>query len=262
MDKTKFAGKMNREARRLLTFQRPDGGWYELDSGPGPSAVYTTGQLVWTLLEIGWARDDPAIKKALDYLLAQQQDFGGWFQTTTHENFRTPMRETRYAVMALAKAFPRPGGPLAGWHNRDDGPARLPRTDSLIHTLDDLENLWDVPAAERGRYARTIAPLLSHSEPLVRATAAACLGGLRQCDSVAQLVDCLDDDSKIVWRAAAWALRRLGNAGIGVDEITTALKSTNPRMRRGATRIFAYQFYGMDTHPELAESLDRAGRRS
>ena len=35
----------------------------------------------------------------------------GWFQTTTHENFRTPMRETRYAVMALAEAFPRPGSP-------------------------------------------------------------------------------------------------------------------------------------------------------
>ena len=67
----------------------------------------------------------------LRYLLSQQQDFGGWFQTTTHENFRTPMRETRYAVMALAEAFPGRMRPRRGWGNRDDGPARLPRIDSL-----------------------------------------------------------------------------------------------------------------------------------
>ena len=68
--------------------------------------MYTTGQLVDTLLEIGLPRDHPAIARALRYLLSQQQDFGGWFQTTTHENFRTPMRETRYAVMALAPGLP------------------------------------------------------------------------------------------------------------------------------------------------------------
>ncbi len=66
------------------------------------------------------------------------------------------MRETRYAVMALAEAFPRPEAPRRGWANRDDGPARLPRTDSLVHTLDDLENLWDVPEPDRARFAQAI----------------------------------------------------------------------------------------------------------
>src|SRR5208282_2016547 len=141
------ANKIKRETGGLLALQNPDGGWHETDAQPGPSAVYTTGQLVVTLLEIGLPRDDPAVARALRYLLAEQQDFGGWFQTTTHENFRTPMRETRYAVMALARAYPRDGAPLKSWGNRDEGPARLPRTDSLVHTLDDLENLWDVPQA-------------------------------------------------------------------------------------------------------------------
>ena len=216
IDKKKHANKIKRETGALLALQNADGGWHEVDTGPGPSAVYTTGQLVWTLLRIGLPRDHPALAKALRYLLAQQQDFGGWFQTTTHENFRTPMRETRYAVMALAEAFPRRGAPRRGWANRDDGPARLPRTDSLVHTLDDLENLWDVPEADRARFARAIRPLLDHAEPLVRAAAAACLGRLGQAESAAPLVARLDDPSKIVWRAAAWALRRLGNQGLGV----------------------------------------------
>ncbi|MGA2705659.1 MAG: HEAT repeat domain-containing protein [Isosphaeraceae bacterium] len=255
IDRNQFANKIKRETGALLALQNPDGGWHETDSQPGPSAVYTTGQLVDTLLEIGLPRDDPAVARALRYLLAEQQDFGGWFQTTTHENFRTPMRETRYAVMALARAYPRDGAPLNSWGNRDEGPARLPRTDSLVHTLDDLENLWDVPPGDQPRFAGEIVRLLADPEPLVRAAAAACLGRLGRPEATSPLVRSLGDPSKIVWRSAAWALRRLGNQGIGMDAIKKALDDPDPRVRRGATRIFAYQFPGMDTRLDLAERL-------
>src|SRR5262249_2303811 len=154
----------------------------------------------------------------------------GWFQMTTHENFRTPMRETRYAVMALARAFPQPGAPLSSWGNRDEKPARLPRTDSIVNTLDDLENLWDVPPAERSRYAREIARRLEHPEPLVRGAAAAFLGRLGCAEALPGLVSRLGDASKIVWRAAAWALRRLGNQGMGVEAILSALNDPDPRI--------------------------------
>ena len=79
--------------------------------------------------------------------------------------------------------------------------------------------------------------------------------GLVRRDSARALVGRLADPSKIVWRAAAWALRRLGNQGLGCDTIAAALKDPNPATRRGATRIFAYQFHGMDTRIEFAESL-------
>jgi HEAT repeat protein len=255
LDKTLFASKIKRETGALVSLQNADGGWHESDSGPGPSAVYTTGQLTWTLMELGLPRDDPAIDRALRYLLAQQQEFGGWFQATTHENFRTPMRETRYAVMALAEAFPRTGSARVGWGNRDERPARLPRTDSLVPLLDDLENIWEVPEADEPAFVRAILPVLAHPEPLVRAAAAACLGRIGKAESAAPLAKLLGDPSKIVWRAAAWSLRRLGNQGYGVDLIKGSLASSDPRIRRGATRIFAYQFFGMDTRPDLAERL-------
>jgi len=255
IDKGHFAARIKAEADALLALQNPDGGWHELDRKAGPSAVYTTGQLTWTLLKLGFGRDDPRIGRALTYLLAQQQPFGGWFQATTHENFRTPMRETRYAVEALAEAYPRPGAPLKSWGNRDGKPARLPRPGPLLATLDDLDNLWDVPEADRPAFARAILPFLDDPEPLVRARASACLGRLGDPAAVEGLVARLADPSKIVWRAAAWSLRRLGNRGIGVEAIKAALDSPDPATRRGAARVFAYQFPGMDGRVDLADRL-------
>ena len=159
IDRDHFKGRILAEADALLKLQNPDGGWHEVDRKPGPSAVYTTGQLTWTLLKVGFKSDDPRIARALAYLLAQQQPFGGWFQTTTHENFRTPMRETRFAIEALAEGFPRKEAIRNGWGNRDGQAARVPREGSIVVLLDDLENLWDVPEADRPEFARAIIPL-------------------------------------------------------------------------------------------------------
>ena len=148
-----------------------------------------------------------------------------------------PMRETRYAVMALAEAFPRPGAPLHGWGNRDDGPARLPRTrlarPYARRSREPLGRARGRPCSiRRGDRSRcsTIA------EPLVRAAAAAALGRLGQAGSAAPLAARLADPSKIVWRAAAWALRRLGNEGIGLDAIKAALDDADPASRAAGPR--------------------------
>jgi HEAT repeat protein len=255
IDRDALASRIARETAAILALQNDDGGWHEIDSRRGPSAVYTTGQVVWTLLKLGHDREEPALARALTYLLARQQQFGGWFQTTTHENFRTPMRETRYAVEALAQAFPTKSAPLRSWNNRDDLPARLPRDGSVVAIVDDLENLWDVPPEDRRAFTQAILPLMEHAEPIVRAHAAACLGRLGRAEAVPALVTHLADPSKIVWRSAAWALRRLGNADIGVDAICNALDSPDPLVRRGAARVFAYQFPGMDQRLDIATRL-------
>jgi hypothetical protein len=265
----KFAD-IDAERGRLLGLQNPDGGWPETTQG-GPSAVYATGQMLVTLMTAGVDRHDPRLQRGFQYLLKQQDNFGGWFQTTTSENFRTPMRETRYAVEALAMGFPRIlpsplGGegtgvrgntPLTGWGNRDEKPARLPRTDSLVHTLDDLDNLWEVPKNRQEEFVSAIVPLLKHEQPLVRARAAECLGriGIGFDQAVPPLIEQLNHPNKAVWRAAAWALRNLGNFGTGVDAIKTALHSFDPLVRRGACRIFAYQFFGMDERLDFCNRL-------
>ncbi len=255
IDPERFAARISLEAAALLALQNPDGGWHELGQPGRPSAAYATGQMAWTLMRAGIPRDDPRIVRALDLLLARQQPFGGWFETTTHENFRTPMRETRYALEALAVGFPRADGPLTSWGNRDGQPARIPRAGPLAATLADLDRLWDVPRPDQLRFAAAIVPLLDAPDPLVRARAAAALGRLGDPSAVEPLAHRLGDPSKIVVRSVAWSLRKLGNRGIGVAAIGQALRSPDPATRRGAVRIFAQQFSGMDGRVDLLDGL-------
>jgi HEAT repeat protein len=255
INKEHFQTRIRAEAEALLALQNPDGGWHELDRKPGPSAVYTTGQMTWTLLRAGYSREDPRIQRALAYLLERQQPFGGWFQTSTHENFRTPMRETRYAIEALAEAYPRPRAPLTSWGNRDGRRPRIPRGAPLSATLEDLDNLWDVTNEDRPAITLSLLDILKNPDFLARARAAEALGRVGDASAVASLVRLLADPAKPVSRAAAWSLRRLGNQGLGLDAIAGALGAADPAVRRGATRIFAYQFMGMDGRIDLADCL-------
>lgn len=249
-----YRARIEGEIERLMALQNADGGWHEEGKPGRPSAVYATGQMLYTLIEAGRrAAEDPRLKKGLDWLLSQQEPFGGWMQTTTHENFRTPMRETRYALMALASAYPRPGGPLQGMGNLDGGPARLPSPAAPpAALLADLENLWDVPADRRTEFTAALSALLDRPEPPVRAAAAAALGRVGGPEAARPLLARFRDPVKEAWRAAAWALRQLGNRGLNADPLRDALASPDPLVRRGAARVFAYQFQGMDQRLDIA----------
>lgn len=251
-----FETEIAAAVQEINSLQNDDGGWPDVIEPGRASAVYTTGQALWTLAQAGrTTENEPRMNQGVNYLLQQQQPFGGWFQTTTHENFRTPMRETRYAVMALAATNPNAKDPPPGWGNRDGKDARLPRADSLVHLLDDLDNLWEVPKGREAEFTAAIIPLLDRREPLVRSLAAETLGRVGTDSAIAPLVKLLADPVKDVWRSAAWALRQFGNRGPGLDAIRTALRSDDPATRRGAARVFAYHFYGMDERLDYARDL-------
>jgi len=253
IDREANANKIRRESGSLLALQNPDGGWHESDARAGPSAVYTTGQMVDALLETGLPREHPGIDRALKFLLTSQQGFGGWFQPDTHENFRTPMRETRWAVTALARAFPRDDRRGRGWGGR----AVAVRADSLAHTIEDLEAAWDPPQADAAVFVKAVAALLDHQSPLVRSSAASCLGRLGGPEAVVPLLKALNDRSKLVRRAAGAALRSLGNRGIGADATLDVLTHASPRARREAVALLTRQAHGFEGHPMIVDRLAR-----
>jgi hypothetical protein len=252
-----YADERNKGIEEILSFQNEDGGWPDIVEPGRPSAVYTTGQVIWTLTQAGHTLESlPQLQKAADYLLGEQKVFGGWYQTSTHENFRTPMRETRYAVMGLAATHPLEGAPHKGWGNRDGGEGRLPAEgSSLLQTLDALDNLWEVPSGREEEFTQALISLLNSEEPSIRSTAAETLGRVGTESAFEPLVALLDDPIKDVWRSAAWALRQFGDAGYGHDRIKELLSDANPAMRRGALRIFAYHYFGIDHRLDIAKEI-------
>src|SRR2546421_5494688 len=149
----------------LFSKQSPDGSWpvgmekaaFHKHQAPDAEGLeYLTGQIVDTLVYAGVPRTDPRLVKAGRWLLSRQKEFGGWFQTGTCENFVTPMRESRYAVMALSDLFPVP--PVAS----------VPTSKMQAGVLGQLDDLWRVPAAERTRTIKSVSALLHDSNPFVR----------------------------------------------------------------------------------------------
>jgi ankyrin repeat protein len=63
--------------RELIALQRPDGGWAQTPYLV--SDAYATGQVVYTLRELGIAADDPTVERGAAFLLRTQQADGSWY---------------------------------------------------------------------------------------------------------------------------------------------------------------------------------------
>jgi len=66
--------------RELLSKQRPDGGWSDLDSME--SSAFATGRALVALQTAGLAASDAAYQRAVQFLLSTQQEDGSWYVKT------------------------------------------------------------------------------------------------------------------------------------------------------------------------------------
>lgn len=252
IDRTKYHEEISRDAERILSLQRGDGQWSMKFEANQPEVEFQTGHALWALSAAGIPRDNPQVKKAIDYLMSRQQAFGGWMDPLqSFENFRTPFRETQFAAVALSSYFPA-GDRAKGWNS--------PKLESLsndpVTLLDQLDQVWDRPsdAVVRQIEAETLS-----NNVLIRQAAAEALGRLALPSSVPVLIRALADPSKLVQRTAAWSLRRVYSDHPSADDhlIAAALASSNPRERWGATRIFAHHFSTLARRNELITPLTK-----
>jgi HEAT repeat protein len=251
MDRERFKDLILANCERILKEQRPDGQW-SMQLDPKSQAVeFQTGHALYALAVAGYKPDHPQVQRTVQFLLKRQQPFGGWFDPLqTYENFRTPFRETQFAVMALSELYPSQTPRKMGWGDAAP-PATLETTDT-IKLLQELDDLWTRPNdAVMGQ----VIAALGSDEPMVRQMAATALGRVGDAKAVAPLVAALGDDTKLVQRAAAVALRALSGRGVGLEAIRTALGSPNPRVRAGAVRVFAYHTRALAQSAPLADTL-------
>ncbi len=235
IDRAKYADKIQANAARILELQRPSGQWSMKFEPEEKEVEFQTGHSLWALHDAGIPADHPQVAKGLQYLLSRQQSFGGWLDPLqSFENFRTPFRETQMAVLALSAYFPGEDR-SKGWN----------------------DSTWQqVPAA--------IDRLLESPDALTRAEALEILARTAPADALGKAVAMLGDDSKLVQRAAAYAVRQIYvRHSVPPDELRTALASPSERTRWGAARVFATHFQALAAKPEFAAPLIRlTGDRS
>jgi hypothetical protein len=261
--RARFDAQIQANVQRILSLQLPGGQWAITFDPKALPAQMQTGECLYALSLAGLPEDHPAIRKGIIALLREQKPFGGWFDLNPYEQFRTPFRETQWSLMALARVYPGPG--TQGWNN-PLGPAPWALRVGLPGTLiQDLERVWDPPPPA---LLQSILAQLDHALPQVRLAACSTLARVGGETSIDPLVTRLADESKAVRRAAAEALRSIGNR-LNADHapgataaqkhlvaaLTEALRSPDDRMRRGATRAFAAHFRELSQELSLADAL-------
>jgi HEAT repeat protein len=277
IDGAAYAERIKRNAERILSLQRDDGQWSMLFDNDSPSVEFQTYHCLYALARAGYAPEQPRIAKSLKFMLGRQQEWGGWFDPKqSYENFRTPFRETQFAVMALSEFYK--GTDAKGWLTK--APRLLSKSDAILQ-LEQIDGLWPqlgaykspadlsnkAPRTGREIYEKPMEPLsrdllagLSSEEPMTRMAVAAALGRNGTKAVIAPLIRSLGDDSKLVQIAAAQALRRIASRyQTGYDEIIAALDPQNEkgdeRTRWGATRVFAQHFSYLAGKTEIADKL-------
>jgi hypothetical protein len=247
IDKAKHAARIAANVERILSLQRPSGQWSMKFATTEKEVEFQTGHALWALAMAGVPREHPQVAKGLKYLLSRQQEFGGWLDPLqSFENFRTPFRETQMSVLALSAYYPEKAR-TKGWGT---GPF-VAKGDWLTA----LDGVWD---AQTPSALAQIVTLAQHADPYVRQQAVEALGRLAVPSTLPALVERLGDDSKMVQRTAAWAVRQVESRhGVTPGPLVAALDSADARMRWGATRIFATHFSALAQSPPLAEALMR-----
>jgi HEAT repeat protein len=258
MDAKAYADRIKKNCERILSYQRPDGSWSMLLSPKSESVRFQTGHCLWVLALAGYPPDHPQVHKGVEFLLKTQQPWGGWLDSSTYENFKTPFRETQFAVMALAQLYPNEDpkrGPeqAKGWQA---GFPPLPeklnlKNESLL--LEQLDQIWERPGQG---LLQDLGAALKHPEILVRQTAVEAAGRIVAPELLPATVKLLGDPSKVVRHSAAWALREYASrTGKGFKEIKAALASPEETTRRGAIRIFTQHFAYLTHDSDLGRKL-------
>jgi len=247
IDARKHAPRIAQNVERILSLQRATGQWSMKFAANEKDVEFQTGHALWALAMAGVPRENPQVKKGLAYLLGRQQDFGGWLDPLqSFENFRTPFRETQMSVLALSTYYPLEKQPK-GWGTG----AFNPKADLLTA----LDLVWD---QQTPQVVNLITALAGHPDPFIRQQAVEALGRLALPSSMPILLAHLGDDSKLVQRTAAWAIRQVQSRhAVTPQPIIAALDSADARVRWGATRIFATHFAALARSPELGDALAR-----
>ncbi len=265
----KYSRELESLIQKLYTYQQPDGMWpYPFDKGAKPSDFISYHSILALALAGRRPETDPNLARAVEACMKAQRPEGDWEGDPVYQSFDTPFRATQFAVMALSTLYPGPDHKPAsqkGWDDAFPAPPSTLDTKDLPRLLGQLDQFWDLAPEPVLRQIREV--LEKSNQPLAREAAARAMGHMADPGALPVLIQALGDESKVVQSTAAWALRMVlsrrpatRDAEGGRKMLADALRSSDPRTRWGATRLFNQHFKYLtdDTAllPALIERLD------
>lgn len=258
----KYARQLNELIDQLYSYEQPSGMWaYPLDKTAKPADFISYHAVLALALAGRRPESDPNLARAVQAMLKAQRPEGSWEGDPVYQGFNTPFRATQFAVMALSTLYPGPDhkpSEQKGWGDAFPSPPAQLATNDLPLLLSQLDQFWDLAPTSTLEQIRGV--LASNDQPLAREAAARALGHMADPGSIKPLVNALGDDDKMVQRTSAWALRmilerRPEAAEAGRAELTSALQSSNARVRWGATQLFNQHFKYIAGDAELRAAL-------
>jgi hypothetical protein len=197
--------QLQQDEQALRASQREDGAWGftpgQVDASADPSP---TALAIDALVSLGADRDDPAVARGVEALLAMQHPYGLW-----NRSARTGFVTTSYVMHTLSRLFPDAPSAL----RREELEARpgesLNDTIARMRMLAHLDS-WSAVSTEQPpeTHLDLIQAGAAHRSPQVRYWALVALGARHTQAAVPALIEGLNDPVKMVREAARWGLRQ------------------------------------------------------
>lgn len=258
----KYATQLDALIKQLYSYQEADGMWpYPFDK-TRKTADFISYHSIYALALAGHRPEtDPRMALAVESCLKAQRTEGDWEGDPVYQGFNTPFRATEFAVMALSQLYPGPDHrPInkKGWDDAFPAPPTRLAAHDTQRLLYQLDQFWDLAPESVLKQIRHV--LAANPQPLAREAAARALGHMADPGAVPDLVKALGDQSKVVQRTAAWALRQVlsrrpAAADQGSELLAAALESPDARVRWGASFLFNQHFRYLTDHPALLNGL-------
>jgi len=257
-----FQKQVDRDMKRLLALQQEDGSWgFDLgvhdqatdswnrideDGDPAPTAVSLIA-----LRAAGHGPDSPPVKRAVQWLLDKQFEYGLW-----NRSAQTGFVTNAYVIRALSRLFPGDAQPF----ERSDFE---PRPDES--PLEKLSRVRALQTTGRPDLADLMIAATADEMPQVRYYGYLGIGGSLAAAGIPALISGLSDPVKTCREAAFWSMRQLLLDDQGWPAVLAAYRSGDERTRQSVLQalIMRVDLVGPGSqgdHNELAALLADAMR--
>ncbi len=255
-----FDTQVKRDLRRLLALQQDDGSWgFDLgvydqatDSWnridePGDAAP--TAVSLIALKSAGYTPADPPVKKAVDWLLASQFEYGLW-----NNSAQTGFVTNAYAIRALSRFFPGDAKP----YQRSTFEPKPNET-----FLQKLSRVRALEKTNQSEFADLMVEATKDEHSQVRYHGYLGIGGALSAMGIPALISGLHDPVKACREAAFWSLRQLLLDDQGWLALFASYRNGDDRTRQSITQalITRVDLVGPQSQVdrnELASLLGRA----